>query len=222
MNPTMLPKKWLLATTILYVIACSPGDPPPSPRPSPPPAPVPSPPGAEEPVLELPIPKPPPPYIPSPVLYLEPDQFPEAPPELRQALTELGCGIPQVLDPPESVQTELYQDNLVSGHFKSTGELHWAVLCSRNKETTLLLFDSLGRLEETLDGPREDDEGSFLWYVDATDREHILEDHASFGGKDTPEPPPIFLEGLEDGLAGKASSIRYWHDCQWIELQGGD
>ena len=33
------------------------------------------------------------------VLYLEPDAFPEAPPELRKALAELGCQIPQTADP---------------------------------------------------------------------------------------------------------------------------
>jgi hypothetical protein len=156
MNPTLLPKKWLLATALLCVIACAPGDPPPSPRPSPPPAPVPSPPAIETP------PAPAPPVVETPpapkpvrrkkypVLYLEPDHFPEAPPELRQGLTEHGCRIPQTYD-----------------------------------------AEMAG-----------------------------LEYEPEF--EQTPEPPPIFLEGLEDGLAGKGSSIRYWHNCQWITLQGGD
>ncbi len=81
-----------------------------------------------------PIVEPPPSYGParrkegSVVLYLDPDQFPEAPPELRQALKERGCGIPQVYDPEIfGSNPEFEQWNLVPGYFKSTAELHWAV-----------------------------------------------------------------------------------------------
>ena len=184
---------------------------------------MPSPPVAEPVPLPAPRKVDPRAYVPRPILYLEPDHFPEAPPELRRALDERGCRIPQIYDPeyPPEIETELYQGNLVSGHFKSTAELHWAVLCSVDKQTSLLVFDSSGRLEDTLGGPSEDYDGGFIWYVDEADREHILEDHANFG-YGTLKPPPIFHEGVEEGIVGKGSWIHYWHDCQWIGLQGGD
>ncbi len=46
--------------------------------------------------------------------------------------------------------------NLISGYFKSLAELHWAVLCSRSGNSSLLLYDSLGQLVEKLEGPSED------------------------------------------------------------------
>jgi len=77
---------------------------------------------------------------PEPGVYLDPDDFPEAPAELRQALSSLGCRIPQV--PFWSLPDEFRPQpphNLVSGYFKSLESLHWAVLCSRSGESALLL-----------------------------------------------------------------------------------
>lgn len=223
-----LTRKAALVPALLGLVACSTSELPPSPEPKPEPLPVvakPAPPPMRqyEPPPGMTAPQPEPVFPRMEILYLEPDAFPEAPPELRKALDELGCRIPQTAD-PEAPPTDEYfsQDNLVSGHFKSTAELHWAVFCSRNGETALLLFDSQGRLEDQLEDPRGDGEGGYLDYIDVADREHILEDHESFGGGDTPEPPPILLEGVESGVAGKGSSIYYWHDCQWLQLQGGD
>lgn len=223
----MAAKASLLAVISFGLLGCPSRDAP-RPPPSVPREPVPWPPVAE--------PEPPPPPQVEPALdpqieawqragvqYLEPDQFPEAPLELRKALSELGCRIPQVADyeSPDAPPAPFVPGNLVSGYFKSTSELHWAVLCSQQRNTTLMIFDALGRLEDKLEGPDEDPSYGFLWYVDPADREHILDDHHSFAGAED-LPPPIFHEGVESGFSEKASSIYYWHECQWIELQGGD
>lgn len=228
-RPRMAAKASLLAIISLGLLACPSRDAPPPPLPVPREN-VPAPPVAE------PEPPAPPPRVKPPldprieawqkagVPYLEPGDFPEAPPELRKALSALGCRIPQVSDYefPDSPPAPFVPGNLVSGYFKSTSELHWAVLCSQQGRTTLMVFDSLGNLEDQLEGPGDDPAYGFDSYIGVADREHILDDYQSFGGSDTPAPPPIFHEGLESGVSEKASLIYYWHECQWIELQGGD
>lgn len=221
-------RTWAFA--VFFLVGCA-GDPP-QPRvesaPSPAPVPVarPVPPAVDpSPVLDPPV-APNPAITPSwveplePTVYLEPDSFPEAPAELRQALHELGCRIPQVYRGwvPEDYEPPS-PHNLVSGYFKSLAVLHWAVFCSRSGASALLLFDSEGNLVEEIEPASKDDDHNFDRYVDVAEPQHILEDHESFGG---PKPPLLLHDGIECGFSEKGSHIYYWYKCKWITLQGGD
>ena len=165
------------------------------------------------------------------VVYLDPGDYPELPLEVRQALEDRKCRIPQLYSSSSPIQDPwVAPRNLVSGHFKSLNEVHWAALCSQAGKSSLLVFDSLGQLTDTLGGPSEDSdwmqdlgEGEGLvysWDIGEATPEHIREDEASFG--DGSVSVPILLEGIEDSFVDKGSSIWYWHDCQWIELTGFD
>ena len=67
-------------------------------------------------------------------LRLKPDAFPNVPPELRTALENRGCRVPQ----PYNAAGQ--KNNVITGRFTSAGQTDWAVLCSREKRSTILVF----------------------------------------------------------------------------------
>jgi hypothetical protein len=48
---------------------------------------------------------------------------------------------------------------------------------------------------------------------------YILERREWYGGA---EPPPIDHEGINNAFVGKFSVVRYWHEGEWLKLQGAD
>jgi len=64
---------------------------------------------------------------------LPPSGFSQLPPGVRRALEERGCMIPQ--------SSERRQPhNVIRGEFQQPGQLDWAVLCSRARVSTILVF----------------------------------------------------------------------------------
>jgi hypothetical protein len=161
---------------------------------------------------------------------LDPDQFPEAPPELRQALQALGCRIPQSLftyfggyDSERRAQ-----DGLIPGHFKSSSEIHWAALCTRSEKTSLLLFDSLGQnmeilvepLDNTyvLDSTHLNDQLDFSWYSGVVEEDVLAAEFAEYK-EEIPTPPLLAVEALASGSNERSVTYFYWHECKWIKLE---
>ncbi len=64
---------------------------------------------------------------------LPPSAFTTLPSSIRQTLERAGFTIPQT-----------YQDstpqNVVHGHFRSMGQTDWAILCSKNRITSIVVF----------------------------------------------------------------------------------
>ena len=67
------------------------------------------------------------------VVRLLPSHFPQLPVAIRQELTRRSCTIPQVWG-------DRKPSNVVQGMFIRQGELDWAVLCSVNRVSSILVF----------------------------------------------------------------------------------
>ena len=156
---------------------------------------------------------------------LPPSAFPQVPRLIRQALERRGCTIPQValLGVPDSART-----NVVAGSFTRRSRREWAVLCSVDRISRILVFVR-GRVDSILElAPAADrqylqlDSNNAVGYTRALARArpaHIRRHARAF---DSPLPSPIDHDGIEDAFVEKASQIWYWHRGQWLILMGMD
>lgn len=153
---------------------------------------------------------------------LPPSAFPKLPRQVRRSLRSRGCTIPQAF-------ADAKPHNVISGEFARRGQTDWAVLCSRNGVSSILVFwgGSARSVAELAKGA----DRNFLQVVDgngkigfsrsiiAVGRGHILNHYRAYGG---PKPPRIDHQGIDDGYLEKASYVLYYHRGKWLELQGAD
>jgi hypothetical protein len=126
-------------------------------------------------------------------------------------LTRRGCEIPQVWSA------------------KAPGNVIVAAMCSRNGQSTILIFEnsSSNRVREL--EPRTDEDfmqgtgGTpavvFSRAIGTATPGRIVE--ALVRHKRT-DHPPLTHDGIEDAFVEKASVIWYWHDGKWVQLPGSD
>jgi hypothetical protein len=153
---------------------------------------------------------------------LSPQAFLLLPPNLIRNLQARGCSIPQAFGASEP-------HNVVSGEFIRKGQTDWAVLCSRLRRSTILLFwgGSPQRVSAIAESPDStflqtiDGTGSigFSRAIDAVGRDYILKHYREYSG---PNPPPIDHQGIDDTFMGKASVVHYYYRRKWLKLQGAD
>ncbi len=116
--------------------------------------------------------------------------------------------------------------NVVSGSFHTADTKDWAVLCSIDRSSRILIYRGgvvrgLSEKPHSLSPDRNWIQGGigFSRAIGAADAKAMAYYHKEFGG---PTPPPIDHEGLEESYVGKASTIHYWYDGTWLELVGAD
>jgi len=126
-------------------------------------------------------------------LRLPPAAFRELPKSLVRELEKLGCTIPQA-----SGVTEPH--NVIKGEFAETGKTDWAVLCSKDRASTVLVFWNGKKRNPGQIAWRQDGD-MFTRRIRVVGREHIE------------KPPPIDHEGI-----GDASVIHYYLRGKWLEL----
>lgn len=158
-------------------------------------------------------------------LRLEPEAFRALPAPLRRELTRRGCRIPQ--SSPGSLSTSPRPHNVISGRFRKAGQVDWAVLCSRNRASSILVFwgGSVRDVDELAASP----DRAFLQVTGPGIRYSrllavaspaaIQRYHQAHGG---PDPPRLAHDGIDDHFQGKASVVRYWAGGRWLELTGAD
>jgi hypothetical protein len=153
---------------------------------------------------------------------LPPDAFPDLPGAVVAELQRLGCTIPQ----PYGAHTP--DHNVIKGRFLSSANVDWAVLCSRDRVSSILIFpggsvDSVLELESTPDANWlqvvNPGEIGFSRSIDVADPQHIVALAEAHGA---PKPPPLDHDGVEHAFNEKASTILYWQDGQWIGFEGAD
>jgi len=139
----------------------------------------------------------------------QPSEFRKLPPNLKSELERRGCTIPVYL--PVS-------QNVVRGQFAKHGEFDWAVLCSKQDVTTLLVFwnGSPQNAAELLAIPNHNDVSE--WYIRPVGKDFIEQHYRAYGG---PKPPPIDHEGIESG-GEHVSTVFYRYRGKWLHLQGAD
>jgi len=158
------------------------------------------------------------------IVRLPPSAFAELPEAIARELQRRGCTVPQPweLFAPEPA-------NVISGEFEKPGQTDWAVLCSVDRATSLLIFwnGSADQVEQI--GVSSSDRGGLqvvrgeeIGYSIAifpVGEAYILDHYQAYGG---PEPPPIDHQGINYAFIEKASVVLYWYDGEWLDLQGAD
>jgi hypothetical protein len=156
-----------------------------------------------------------------------PANFRQLPAAFQEQLVAEGCGI------PESGFSSRINSNVIQGAFAASGQLDWAVLCTKDGRTAIRVFwggaaaSCPTRLEErgnsgdmVLDGRDGPYYGRSL---DTASPARIREAHGRFGAAaGVTLPSDVTHDGIEDAMVEKASSILYCHDGAWLRLAGAD
>ena len=147
--------------------------------------------------------------------------FPGIPAAVAGVLRARNCAVPQ----PAAGGAPR---NAIRGEFFAKGEAGWAVLCSVDNSTALLVFRNDRDTNPVTVTTSEDRnylqglDDSHIGYsreITAADRDFIMRHYRAYGG---PEPPPIDHHGIDDAFLGKASVTWYFHNGKWLRLQGAD
>ena len=152
---------------------------------------------------------------------LPPSAFKELAPAIVKELQERGCTIPQTAFISEP-------HNVIEGEFARKGQKDWAVFCSREGESSILVFwggpaKCHHELKATkdLNGLQNSGENKIVYSlsISLVDKKYILEHYETYGG---PKPPPIDHQGINYAFLGKSSELQYCHEGQWLTLTGAD
>ena len=155
-------------------------------------------------------------------LRLPPNAFTDLPAAVVADLEKRGCTIPQIGHPVE-------QSNVVRGRFTRSDEADIAILCSRDRISSILVFRG-GSANDVVELAPAPDRGylqglgggiiGFSRELSVVDSEFIREHHEAYGGR---EPPTVLdHDGIDDAFVGKASTVWYWYAGEWLELSGTD
>lgn len=158
----------------------------------------------------------------SQVKQLPPTAFPELPKQIVHYLRQSRCTIPQLWDKPKP-------HNVIRGRFSKNTQCDWAVLCSRNGVSTILVFwngsvkkpSQIAKTADkaylqTVDGGGEI---GFSRVISTVGRKYIVDHYKEYGGR---KPPPIDHEGIDDGYSEKGSMVFYFYRRRWLQLSGAD
>jgi hypothetical protein len=155
------------------------------------------------------------------VIRLKPREFRQLPSVVRRNLETRGCTIPQYAGGSAP-------HNVINGSFTAKGSRDWAVLCSINGASRILVYrdgsakrvDSLANRADAV-FMQGDANGvmEFSRKIDIATPKYIA-DHAR--AYDGPKPPPLDHNGIDDGFMDKGSTVLYYYRGKWRELQGAD
>lgn len=152
---------------------------------------------------------------------LDPSEFSELPNDVVHELKARGCRIPQAYGLDK-------RHNVINGRFAAMHQRDWAVLCSKDGFSEILIFwGGPARCSSAL---KKNKDLNWLQVVarktigysraiDSVGVDQIQMYYEAFGG---PSPPPIDHDGIDHAFVGKASVILYCNKGQWLELKGMD
>lgn len=150
---------------------------------------------------------------------LPPSAFTDLPPGIAAALEKQGCTIPQVYDQPEP-------SNVITGSFADHRQVDWAVLCSRNSKSSLIVF--WGGPASCPPNPLEEEDRRFLQgiggdaagysrQIRTVGRQEILDFYFNVEGGTL---PPIDHQAIEHLFVDKTSFALYCYHGVWYVLSG--
>ena len=155
---------------------------------------------------------------------LPPSAFSELPSPIRHTLEQRKCLIPQIWE-----GWKLNRHNVIRGAFLKKRQVDWAVLCSVEARSTILVFKK-GSAQPVAELASANDQDfvqivepgkvGFSRVINGTGRERILQYYKEYGG--TKPPPPLDHQGINDAFAEKASAIHYFYNDEWLKLPGAD
>jgi hypothetical protein len=155
------------------------------------------------------------------IVRLPPAGFPQIPRNIVRELRRRGCTVPQ-----ETFSNK--PNNVIRGEFAKSGQTDWAVLCSVNGVSTILVFWNASETSPAAIAPLEDrnfiqgitpGKIGFSRGIAPVGRDFIMRHYNAYGG---PEPPQIDHQGIDDAFLEKASVTWYFERGKWLKLTGAD
>lgn len=154
---------------------------------------------------------------------LPPSAFTQLPHAVRRHLQARRCLIPQR-------ELKPMPHNVINGAFARPGQRDWAVLCSRNGFSSILVFwngqaDAVAELAVYPDNRFmqrvvRNGKTDYGREINAVGKGFITRHYHKESG--APKPPPIKHQGIDDGFMDVASIVRYYYRGKWRELAGSD
>ena len=154
------------------------------------------------------------------VVRLPPSAFQSLPIEIQKDLDRRGCRIPQTLDDPKP-------HNVISGDFLGRSTKGWAVLCSVNRASRVLVYDA--RATTAVDSVDARPDKSYLQQVSGgrigfsrlitTAEPDRVRRALARKPHDAIKNPHA---GIEIAFIDKASFIVYWTGKAWVQLPASD
>lgn len=152
---------------------------------------------------------------------LAPSAFSSLPGGIRTDLQRRGCTVPQTYGSTTA-------HNVVRGHFFSATSDDWAVLCSRARWSSILVYRN-GQASPAAELARDSDAG-YLQTVDGNQAIGFSRGLASVGADfirkhRNPADPPLPVldhDGIDDAFIGKGSKVHYLSAGKWLILSGAD
>ena len=153
---------------------------------------------------------------------LKPSAFEGLSTSIADELERRGCAIPQCFSSKTA-------HNVIRGRFTTSAQKDVAVLCSKERISSILVFRG-GSPASVLELAGQPD-ASFLQVVaadgaigfsrklDVATPKHMREHHDAHDG---PQPPTLDHDGINDIFFEKGSVVWYWHSGQWLQLAGAD
>jgi hypothetical protein len=151
---------------------------------------------------------------------LSPASFSKPPKQIRDQMEQMGCMIPQVA-------IDKRPNNLIHGSYAKRGQMDWAVLCSQNGESRIVIFwggdpKMKSELRKTKDEDWLQDIGGGVYgysheigTINSTGIKKYVMRHKQ-------SSPSITHDGIEESFTEKASSVLYFDQEKWIKLMGSD
>lgn len=152
---------------------------------------------------------------------IDPAVFPGIPRWLTAELTGRHCSIPQSFG-------ENRPHNIIRGFFNDGNVTDWAVLCSRQRVSTILVFwdEQAQKVAELSSEPDANSlqvvlrgEIGFSRVIGVATPATIRAYHRAFGDGVL---PPLSHSGINDAFVGKGSVVWYWRLGKWLRLAGAD
>lgn len=148
---------------------------------------------------------------------LYPKDFSQLPQPIVAYLEEKKCTIPQSY----AVKTP---HNVLEGEFFRRGQKDWAVLCSNNGVSKILVFRE--SKTDTVDELGQERDNTFLQTIDKmgnTGYSRLIKvvTPALVENKND-KLPQVDHVGIEDAFYEKASDIFYFYGRRWVRLKGAD
>ena len=155
------------------------------------------------------------------VVRVSPAEIRGLPKAVVREMKRRECLIPQTYI---SSQTH----NAILGSFQKKGTKDWAVLCSKKRVSSVLVFwgGSPDKVDEMSSSPDKNwlqgiDEKriGFSRYIGRSEPRRISEYQARDGGS---KPPSFSHDGIEESFLEKASTIHYYDKGVWTGISGAD
>jgi hypothetical protein len=152
---------------------------------------------------------------------LLPSSIPDLPGGVQRELDRRRCRIPQSFANPKP-------HNVIRGRFTSLSRVDVAVLCSRERVSSILVFrggspNSVAEIAREPDATYVQnvggDEVAYSRALGVASPKYIRQMQAQYGG---PRPPRVEHEGIVDSFVDKGSVVWYWSNERWLQLAGSD